>query len=42
MSLLLFEVLMKKEIIRNPSFTPSPALRDHLNASERGVTGALN
>ncbi|MGR6782635.1 hypothetical protein [Moritella viscosa] len=33
---------MKKEIIRNPSFTPSPALRDHLNASERGVTGALN
>ena len=27
---------------RNPSFTPSPALRTHLEGSEHGVTAALN
>ena len=27
---------------RNPSFTPSPALRAHLESSEHGVTAALN
>ena len=31
-----------KEISRNPSFTPSPLLREHLNASELGTTAAIN
>lgn len=29
-------------ISRNPSFTPSPKLRDYLNESEHGVTQTLN
>lgn len=29
-------------IARNPSFTPSPKLRDYLNSSPLGVTAALN
>ena len=33
---------MKKEISRNPSFTPSPKLRAFLNASHAGVTQSLN
>ncbi len=32
---------MKKEINRNPSFTPSPKLREYLYNSEHGVTHAL-
>ncbi|MDU3850642.1 MAG: hypothetical protein E7G74_22590 [Citrobacter koseri] len=33
---------MKKEISRNPSFTPSPNLRAHLNSHREGVTERLN
>ena len=33
---------MKKEISRNPSFTPSPKLRAHLNSHREGVTERLN
>ncbi|GLQ31645.1 hypothetical protein [Litoribrevibacter albus] len=33
---------MKKEISRNPSFTPSPKLRNFLSNSELGVTRSLN
>ena len=33
---------MKKEISRNPSFTPSPKLRAHLNSHREGVTKRLN
>ena len=33
---------MKKEISRNPSFTPSPKLRKHLNGSKQGVTATIN
>lgn len=33
---------MSKEISRNPSFTPSPKLRDYLNSSDHGVTAAIN
>lgn len=33
---------MAKEISRNPSFTPSPKLRDHLNTHREGVTERLN
>lgn len=33
---------MPKEISRNPSFTPSPKLRIHLNAHREGVTERLN
>jgi hypothetical protein len=31
-----------KKITRNPSFTPSPALRAYIDNSEAGPTGALN
>ncbi|EAU5748053.1 hypothetical protein GUO57_004334 [Salmonella enterica] len=31
-----------KEISRNPSFTPSPKLREHLNGHREGVTERLN
>ncbi|EAT2607833.1 hypothetical protein EJN23_17610 [Salmonella enterica] len=31
-----------KEISRNPSFTPSPKLRAHLNGHREGVTKRLN
>lgn len=31
-----------KEIQRNPSFTPSPGLRQYLNDSNHGVTATLN
>jgi hypothetical protein len=33
---------MKKMISRNPSFTPSPALRKNLNTCGKGVTERLN
>lgn len=33
---------MSREISRNPSFTPSPKLRDHLNEHREGVTERLN
>lgn len=31
-----------KQISRNPSFTPSPQLRDDLNNNKNGVTARLN
>lgn len=33
---------MSREISRNPSFTPSPKLRAHLNEHREGVTERLN
>ncbi|WLP18239.1 hypothetical protein Q8725_08395 [Klebsiella michiganensis] len=33
---------MSREISRNPSFTPSPKLRAHLNGHRDGVTERLN
>lgn len=33
---------MSREISRNPSFTPSPKLRAHLNSHREGVTERLN
>ncbi|EIX9185688.1 TPA: hypothetical protein MI403_24935 [Klebsiella pneumoniae] len=33
---------MTREISRNPSFTPSPKLRAHLNEHREGVTERLN
>lgn len=33
---------MTKEISRNPSFTPSPKLREHLNTHREGVTERIN
>ncbi len=33
---------MTKEISRNPSFTPSPRLRDYLNNSDQGTTASIN
>jgi hypothetical protein len=33
---------MPREISRNPSFTPSPKLRAHLNEHREGVTERLN
>lgn len=33
---------MSREISRNPSFTPSPKLREHLNSHHEGVTERLN
>lgn len=33
---------MSREISRNPSFTPSPKLRAHLNEHSEGVTERLN
>jgi len=34
--------MTEKKISRNPSFTPSPHLRDYLNNSKTGVTQTLN
>lgn len=33
---------MSREIARNPSFTPSPKLRTHLNEHREGVTQRIN
>jgi hypothetical protein len=32
----------KTELSRNPSFTPSPGFRDHINSSKLGTTATLN